>query len=410
MTQWIDAMFVRGGTSKGLFFTDAELPIELPGDDRADPAALVRRDAALCAALGSPDPFGRQLDGMGGGASSLSKAMIVGRSARPGVDLDYTFAQVAIDEARVDYSGNCGNLSSGVAPFALAAGLVSRPDGPQSFTLFNTNTRQLVRVRLTVEEGQAAVPGDLVLPGVSGSGSPIELVYPAPGGSRTAGLLPSGDPVDVLRVGGREMRVSLVDATIPLVLVRAEDVGLTGADSPDELDSDRDTMGLLDEIRRAGAARMGLCEDPDSAPLAVPKITIVAPPADARLLDGTVAQASAVDLLVRPISMGQAHRAVPGTGAMCVAAAAATPGTIVAEALRGSGAQESQRPGSGSAASPGGGIVVRLGTPSGAVVAAARTTPGLGVSETSLSRTARVLMRGQVAIPGDAAGVAPAAA
>lgn len=403
--RWIEAGFVRGGTSKGLCFRAEQLPggLELPGagdggrlpehegasggesgnrgEDR-----FRERDRLLCAALGSPDPYGRQLDGMGGGVSSLSKAMIVDRSERPGIDLDYTFAQVGIGEAAVDYSGNCGNLSSAVVPFALAAGLIDAEDGPQRFALFNMNTRQTVVVRLTVEGGQAAARGGFELPGVGGAGSPVELVYPDSGGSRTSGVLPTGSAVDVLQVDDRSVRASLVDATIPLVLVEAEELGLRATESPEQLDADTATMELLERIRRAGAVRMGLCAHEDAAPLAVPKITLVAAPRESRLLDGSTLPPGAADVLVRPVSMGQAHRAVPGTGAMCLAAAARIGGTVV-ERIVG--------PGEGP---------VRLGTPSGVVTAAAEVDPRAGASqphvvETSLARTARVLMLGRVAIP-----------
>lgn len=422
-TTWITTAFLRGGTSKGLFFTDAELPLAIRGrkfeaPDDADAASdldsdLDYRDAVLCAALGSPDPFGRQLDGMGGGVSSLSKAMIVGRSRRPGIDLDYTFAQVPVmgtDGAgvAVDYSGNCGNLSSGVVPFALAAGLVERPDGLQRFALYNLNTGSRVDVRLTVVDGRAAVAGDLALPGVAGTGSPIELVYPDPGGSRTAGLLPTGSVIDVLRVaagdgetpGGaadaeREVRVSIVDAAIPLVLVPADELGLTGAETPAELESRSEVMRLLERLRRAGAVAAGLCDDAGKAPLAVPKVVVVAPPADAALLDGSTQPAAGVDVLARTLSMGRAHGAVPGTGAMCLAAAALVAGTVVHEAAATTAAL----------ASPANGKL-RIGTPSGAVTAAAvletdEAAAGSAmpvITETALARTARVLMRGEVAV------------
>lgn len=469
MTTWIDASFVRGGTSKGLCFRAEDLPggLALPStvassgfgeeDHLTRTRSLADRDAILCAAMGSPDAYGRQLDGMGGGISSLSKAMIVGRSDREGVDLDYTFAQIEIGEARVDYSGNCGNLSSAVVPFALAAGIIEAADGPREFTLFNTNTDGIVKVRLVVLGGQAAVDGDLALPGVAGQGSPVELVYPSPGGSRTAGVLPTGNSVDVLTVPGpvpgaaieaggaraangmgerREVRASLVDAAIPLVLVRASDFGLTGAESPEQLDADAATMELLESVRREGAVRMGLCETPEVAPQAVPKITLVAPPIESRLLDGSTLPADASDVLVRAISMGQAHRAVPGTGAMCLAAAAAIGGsmlpTLVAEIV---GKSRGERHPAGPAAKVTGTAVtagadgthgaegsagtvgtdgtvgtegtVRLATPSGVVTAAAvvastrAALPELNrplVIETSLARTARVLMRGQVAV------------
>lgn len=392
MTRWIDTMFVRGGTSKGLLFEAAALPggLALPSDPEADPAALRERDGILCAALGSPDRFGRQLDGMGGGVSSLSKAMVVDRSERPGIDLDYTFAQVSVDAAVVDYAGNCGNLSSAVVPFALAAGLVARDDGPQRFALWNTNTGKRVDVRLVVRDGLAEVPGELTIPGVSGAGSPIELVYPDPGGSRTSGLRPTGRSAEELEVDGRAVRVSLVDATNPLVLVAAADVGVTGAELPAELDANAAAMELLERLRRAGAVRMGMCDDPASAPLAVPKVVVIAPAAASRQLDGVELPASEVDVLARTLSMGRTHNAVPGTAAMCLAAAAEIVGSVVAEAA-----------GSGRSGS------LRIGTPSGvvmagAVVAHSRTAdPALDVPlavETSLARTARILMRGSVAV------------
>ncbi|MFT4232411.1 MAG: PrpF domain-containing protein [Leucobacter sp.] len=447
MTRWIDTMFMRGGTSKGLMFEAASLPggLTLPGDPAAaltvgsagpvadsadlaagpasasagpsaasdlatgaadrpatDPAtaaahraALRERDAILCAALGSPDPFGRQLDGMGGGVSSLSKAMIVAPSERPGIDLDYTFAQVAVGAAEVDYAGNCGNLSSAVAPFALAAGLIARADGPQRFALFNTNTGKRVDVRLTVRGGVAAETGELSIPGVAGAGSPVELVYPEPGGSRTSGLLPTGSVVDDLEVGPgfgiSAVRASLVDATNPLVLVAAADIGVTAAEMPAELDANREAMALLERLRRVGAVRMGMCGDPESAPQAVPKAVVIAPPAPSRLLDGRELPAAEVDLLARVISMGQTHNAIPGTAAMCLAAAAQIGGGIAAEAVGARGAGS-----------------LRIGTPSGVVTAGAVVVrsrsadhPELNAPlalETSLARTARILMRGQVAV------------
>ncbi|WP_449283011.1 PrpF domain-containing protein [Leucobacter sp.] len=394
MTRWIETMFVRGGTSKGLMFAAAALPggLALPGDPAADPAVLRERDGILCAALGSPDRFGRQLDGMGGGVSSLSKAMMVDRSVRPGIDLDYTFAQVSVDEPVVDYAGNCGNLSSAVVPFALAAGLIARVDGPQRFALWNTNTGKRVDVRLAVQGGLAAVPGGLSIPGVAGTGSPIELVYPDPGGSRTAGLRPTGRSVEEIEVDGRAVRVSLVDATNPLVLVASADVGVTGAELPAELDANTAAMELLERLRRAGAVRMGMCTDPEAAPLAVPKVVVIAPAAASRQLDGVELPASEVDVLARTLSMGRTHNAVPGTAAMCLAAAAEIPGGIAAEAAGGGRLGGS----------------LRIGTPSGVVTAGAVVTHSGAVDpepddaphavETSLARTARILMRGSVAV------------
>lgn len=361
MTKWINACFVRGGTSKGLFFNAADLPSDQD-----------ERDAALCIFMGSPDPHGRQLNGMGGGISSLSKVMLVSASTRVGYDLEYTFGQVEVDVGRIDYSGNCGNLSSGVVPFALEAGILDCPDGTHEFTMFNTNTSKTVKSTLDIVNGRAATTGDVELPGVSGTGSAITLSYPQPAGSRTSGLLPTGSATDILNGDGTAITVSLVDSTLPVVIVRAEDVGLSGTELPGEIDANKPVKLLLERLRQAGAAAMGFQKCPE----VVPKIAVIAPPQDSTTLDGTDLNSDAVDIMVRMISMGKAHLAVPGTGAMCLAAAAATAGTLVADIT---GTRNK----------------VRLGTPSGAVIAAADYQDGKLVS-TSLIRTARVLMRGQV--------------
>lgn len=369
--QWIEAAFVRGGTSKGLFFAQDWLP-----EDESD------RNRVFAEALGSPDRFGRQLDGLGGGISSLSKVMVVSRSQREGVDLDYTFGQVAVDTGETDYAGNCGNLSSGVVPFALEAGLVKARDGRREFTLYNTNTAKIVRVVLTVIEGRAAVGGELSLPGVHGTAAPIELSYPDPAGSRSAGLLPTGNPVDTLRVEGRDYPVTLVDAALPTVVIEASRLGLEGTESPEQIDANKPVMELLEQIRRAGAAAMGLCATPEEAALVMPKIVLASAPAPATLLDGTLSDAAESDLVIRVISMGQTHKAVPGTGAMCLAAAAQVPGSIPAALA---GARQ--------------GEVIRLGTPSGSVSAAAHFDNAGKLAHTSLLRTARVLMKGFVQLP-----------
>ncbi|WP_209325628.1 PrpF domain-containing protein [Brevibacterium renqingii] len=380
MTRWIEAAFVRGGTSKGLFFRSDALP-ELGDDGDAS-----QWDAIFCSALGSPDSFGRQLDGMGGGISSLSKVMVVSASRRPGVDLDYTFAQVAVAEAVVDYSGNCGNLSSGVVPFALQSGLLTAADGWHVFRLFNSNTGQFVDVGLTVEDGQAAVEGAFELPGVSGRAAPIELIYPDPAGSRTSDLLPTGRPSEPIEVGGARFEVSMVDATLPVVIVPAAAIGLNGDESPEAIDANRPSMLLIAELRRKAAVRMGLCQSPEEAPQVVPKVAIVTSQTPTTLLDGTKLAAKDSDLPVRMISMGQTHKAVPGTGAMCLAAAALIPDTIVNRIIT-------------RAETPASGPEVRLGTPSGVVTASAVwDAEQKTVTATSLFRTARVLMRGQVAV------------
>ena len=374
LNTWIDAMFMRGGTSKGLFFREQDLPPAGP-----------QRDRVFTGALGSPDPFGRQLDGMGGGISSLSKVVSVAPSSRPDADVEYTFGQVAVREAAVDYSGNCGNLSPAVVPFALLAGIHEvDDDGPASVIAHNTNTGKLIEVRLEVADGAAVTSGDFVLPGVAGSGAPIELRYLDPSGSRTSGALPTGCSVDTLEGGGRSIEVSLVDVATPMVFVAATDLGLTGAELPEALDADAELAALVERTRRAGAVAMGLCAVPEDAPQSVPKIAMVAPPADSVLLDGTAVPAEECDVLIRAASMGLSHRAIPGTSAMCAAAAANIEGTVVQRSSTSSGSE------------------LRIATPSGVVSCAADVSPqdgAVSVTAASLFRTARPLMRGQVALP-----------
>ncbi|SMX85488.1 hypothetical protein BSP239C_01774 [Brevibacterium sp. 239c] len=388
MTHWIDAAFVRGGTSKGLYFRADALPTldSVPGPGPGPDGTTSAWDAIFCSALGSPDAFGRQLDGMGGGISSLSKVMVVSASDREGVDLDYTFGQVDVAEAAVDYSGNCGNLSSGVVPFALIAEIISAADGWHVFRLFNTNTGKLVDVGLTVVDGQASVAGDFELTGVSGTGAPIELIYPDPAGSRTSGLLPTGVSSESIDVDGAMFDVSMVDASLPVVIVPAAAIGLNGDESPESIDANRHSTLMIEELRRKAAVRMGLCESPETAPQVVPKVAVVTSPEPTTLLDGTTLAAADSDVVVRMISMGQTHKAVPGTGAMCLAAAAQISGTIVYGIIHRS---EHSVPGP----------EVRLGTPSGVVTASAVWDEAQKtVTAASLFRTARVLMRGQVAV------------
>ncbi|WP_298591492.1 PrpF domain-containing protein [uncultured Kocuria sp.] len=369
----MNATFMRGGTSKGVFFDERDLP-----------AVGIERDTVFTSALGSPDPFGRQLDGMGGGISSLSKVVSVAASHRPDADVEYTFGQVAVGEAVVDYSGNCGNLSSAVVPFALLAGIHTvEADGPARVVLHNTNTDKLIAVQLCVTGGLAETDGDFVLPGVAGTGSPIELEYLHPGGAKTGAVLPTGHAVDRLDLDGREVEVSLVDVATPMVFVAAGDIGVTGRESPESLDADAGVMASLDRIRRAAAVAMGMCRAPEEAPLAVPKVAMVAAPATTTLLDGRQVAAEDCDVVVRVVSMESIHRAIPGTAALCTAAAANIAGTLVEHLSAGAGHE------------------LRIATPSGVVVssAAVRTHGALPeVVSASLFRTARPLMRGQVAV------------
>jgi 2-methylaconitate cis-trans-isomerase PrpF len=374
--RFVPAVFMRGGTSKGLFFQAKDLP--------ADPED---RDRVLLAALGSPDPFGRQLDGMGGGLSSLSKAALIGPPTRSGADVDYTFAQVAVDRPVVDLGANCGNLSSAVGPYAVDQGLCPRTDGPALVRIHNTNTGGLIHARFAVRGGCAETRGELAIPGVAGTGAPIRLDFLDPGGARTGRLLPTGRPVDEVSLdrAGR-LRLSLVDATNPVAFVAAADLGLEGTESPEELEARPDVMALLDRLRRQAGVLMGLAPDPAAVDLANPKIALLCPPRPFRTLDGRLVAAADHDVGVRMLSMERAHRAVPVTGALCVGVASRVAGTV---------AQALARPAAA-------GDPVRVGSPSGVVQVAAQVVEAAGrwrAESATLYRTARTLMRGQVAVP-----------
>ena len=365
----IRAVYMRGGTSRCLLFHARDLP----------PAGR-ERDAILLAALGSPDPYGRQLDGLGGGISSLSKACIIGPPSVPDADVDYTFAQVEIRKAAVDYAGNCGNCSSSVGPFAIDEGLVPARDGETVVRIHNTNTRKLIVAHVPVEGGEAAVHGDFELAGVPGRGARIALDFVEPGGAGTGRLLPTGRPRDV--VAGVE--VSCVDATNPVVFVRAGDLGLTGTEPPPAVDADHELSARLEKLRVEAAARMGVAES-----AAVPKIAFVAPPTEATTLDGVRYPAAASDVIARAISMGSCHRAFPLTAAMCLAVAARIEDTVVHECVRGRAPETRGRP-------------VLLLHPSGVLPLDAAVSLKDGVpwaERVTVYRTARRLMEGFVRVP-----------
>jgi hypothetical protein len=368
---------MRGGTSKGVFFHARDLP-----EDQEE------RDRLFLSVIGSPDVYGRQLDGMGGGVSSLSKVVIIGPSTRPNADVDYTFAQVAVNRKLVDYGATCGNLASAVGPFALDEGLVYGAGSAAEVCIHSVNTGKLIRSHFELESGSAAVSGTLALPGVAGTGAPIRLEFLDPAGAATGTLLPSGLPVDVLDVPDRgAIQVSMVDAATACVFVRARDLGLLGNEEPGELDANAELMRALENIRCLAGLKMGLRESIDemrSQSPGSPKIAIVAPPQSARLLDGSVVPAQRMDVSVRMLSMGQAHRAIPLTGALCLAVAAKIAGTVVAETAR-----------------PG--VELRVGTPSGVFPVSADITrePEWQVRSASVYRTARRLMEGRVLVPRD---------
>lgn len=269
----IPAVFMRGGTSKALMFRRSDLPLKRE-----------EWDTIFISALGSPDPEARQLDGLGGGVSSLSKVCIVGPPTRADADVDYTFGQVAVREALVDYSGSCGNMSSAIGPFALDEGMLAAAprDGEVIVRIHDTNAGRIIIARFLARDGEAEVDGDLLLDGVSGSGAPIRLDFMDPGGARSGHLLPSGHARDVLDVPGvGPIQATMVDAASPCAFIRAEAVGATGTETPQELDASAELLDRLDAIRRHAAVAMGLAENAEAARKrpSLPRIAMLTPPA-----------------------------------------------------------------------------------------------------------------------------------
>lgn len=345
----IPCVYMRGGTSRALVFRAADLPA-----DRSE------WDAIFLAAMGVPDGNGRNLDGMGGGLSSLNKVCVIGPPTRPDADVDYTFAQCAVKEARVDYAGNCGNMSAAVGPFAIEEGLVAcSPDGEAVVRIHNTNTQRIIVARFPVEAGALAASGDLAIDGVEGTAAPIRLEFLAPGGAKTGKLLPTGNAADL--IDGIE--ASCVDAANPCVFVMASALGKIGSESPQELEADADFLARMAAIREAGAELMGI---PGSA--SVPLVAMVS------------AGGASADIQVRMVSMGQPHRATPITGAVCLAIAARIPGSLPHRLCR----------------APDGPI--RIGHPSGVTMVDAALNAAGEAEYGAVYRTARRLFEGAVVL------------
>jgi 2-methylaconitate isomerase len=324
MRKTIPAIFMRGGTSKGVFFHEADLP--------DDPE---QRDQVILEVLGSPDPYQRQLNGMGGGISSLSKAMIVTASDRSDADVDYTFAQVSVTEESVGYAGNCGNLSSAIGPFAVEEGLIKVPDGETTLRLYNTNTDKIIQSKFHVRDSLPVESGDFEIAGVAGTGAEIALDYLDPGGAITGQLIPTGKMVDTFDISGfGTMEASVVDSTACGVFAWAHSFGLTGTESPDEIEAKPDVMAGLEELRVKAAVLAGVANRVEDVPQSAPKVSIVAKPADFKALDGTHVDGDKADILIRIVSMQRVHRATTMTGAMCLASACKIEGTIPYMAAR----------------------------------------------------------------------------
>lgn len=373
----LNAVFMRGGTSKALVFHQRDLPSE-----RARWAPI------FLAAMGSPDPYGRQLDGMGGGLTSLSKVCVVGPPTHAGADVDYTFAQVSVSQATVDYSGNCGNMSSAIGPFAVDEGLVAAPrDAEACVRIHNTNTGKLIVARFPTRGGRAAVRGPLAIDGVAGTGAPIRLEFRDLSGAKTGRLLPTGSPMQVLALAdGRSVRASLVDAANPCLFVDAGDLGCAGTEAPEEIEGNAELMSALETLRRIGSVAMGIAASPEQAAQirSIPFIGLVSRMQAHRVRGGNALGPADADLCVRMLSSGTPHRAIPITSALCVAVACRTPGTLPAMlSAAGSGP-------------------IRIAHPSGVVMVEADREPGGGdgdapaVRHASVYRTARRLFQGQV--------------
>ncbi len=371
----IPAVFARGGTSRAVLFHGRDLA----GFDRAG------RDAVILTALGSPDPHGRQVDGLGGGASSLSKAAVITPAPDPGADVEFEFAQVDVGSALVDWSGTCGNISSAVGPFAIDEGLVAPAEPVTEVRVVAAPAGGRFVARVPVEHGAPASGGTLSIDGVPGEGARIELEHLDPAGSLGRGPLPTARAAQPLALAsGGSVEVTLVDVSIPVVFVAAQDAGVDPAAPAAALDADAGLLGRLEEVRRAAAAALGMTGAPGGAPPAVPKIAAVAPPAAFEASDGRRVEAAGTDVLARCVSMGRFHRTYPMSVAMATAAAARIPGTLVARACRG---------GEGP---------VRIGHPAGVMPVECSVEPAGArwrVRSVTTYRTARRIMEGHVLVP-----------
>ncbi|VFR18541.1 2-methylaconitate cis-trans isomerase [plant metagenome] len=382
----IPATYMRGGTSKGVFFVLDELPV---------PARVAgpSRDALLLRVIGSPDPYGKQIDGMGGATSSTSKSVIVSRSTRPGHDVDYLFGQVSIDMPFVDWSGNCGNLSAAVGPFAIRNGLVDAArvprDGIAVVRIWQANISKTIIAHVPMTDGQVQETGDFELDGVTFPAAEVVLAFMNPAEDGEGGsMFPTGNVVDVLDVPGiGSFRATFINSGIPTIFLEAEALGYTGAELQDDINADAQALATFETLRAHGALRMGLIKSLDEAGSRqhTPKIAFVAPPRAYTASSGKAIGAGDVDVLVRALSMGKLHHAMMGTASVAIATAAAVPGTLVNLAA-GGGERET----------------VCFGHPSGTLRVGARAQQENGewtVTKAIMSRSARVLMQGWVHVP-----------
>ncbi|MBL8473892.1 MAG: 2-methylaconitate cis-trans isomerase PrpF [Rhodocyclaceae bacterium] len=377
----IPAVYMRGGTSKGVFFLAGDLP--------ADPAL---RERVLLRVIGSPDPYGKHIDGMGGATSSTSKVVIVGRSTRPDCDVDYLFGQVAVDRPVIDWSGNCGNLTAAVGPFAIASGLLpAAADGLMRVRIWQANVGRKIAAEVPVQGGEVQETGQFELDGVAFPAAEVRLEFLDPAaedGSTGGALFPTGARLDKLDVPGLgQFEATLINAGNPAIFIAAEALGLSGTELPAEVNGNAALLARAEAIRCAGALAMGLVHNAEQAAqrMHTPKLAVLAPPAAYTSSSGKRIEARDMDFLARIFSMGQLHHAMTGTGAVALAVAAAIPGTLVSRYTGPAGRGE-----------------VRFGHPSGLLQAGAVAEQIDGnwvVRKAVMSRSARRIMEGWVRIP-----------
>ncbi len=380
----IPATYMRGGTSKGVFFKLTDLPeaAQLPG---------AARDNLLLRVIGSPDPYGKQTDGMGGATSSTSKTVILSKSSEPGHDVEYLFGQVAIDKAFVDWSGNCGNLTAAVGSFAISHGLVDPSRIPHNgvavVRIWQANINKTIIAYVPMTDGEVQETGDFELDGVTFPAAEVKIEFVDPVGD--AAMFPTGNRIDVLEVPGvGTFKATLIAAGIPTIFLNAADLGFLGTELQGDINGDEKILAMFETIRAHGAIKMGLIQTVEEAASRqhTPKVAFLAPPAAYTSSSGKVVAAEDIDLNVRALSMGLLHHAMMGTAAVAIATAAAIPGTLVNIAAGGGERSE-----------------VRFGHPSGTLKVGAQVSEIDGewkAQTVSMSRSARVLMKGEVFIPG----------
>ena len=385
----IPATYMRGGTSKGIFFKLDDLPAAAPTPGAA-------RDKILLRVIGSPDPYGKQIDGLGNASSSTSKAVILSKSAEPDHDVDYLFGQVSIDKPFVDWSGNCGNLTAAVGAFAISNGLVDAAripsDGLCTVRIWQANIRKTIIAHVQITHGQVQETGDFELDGVTFPAAEVQIEFldPADDGEEGGAMFPTGNLVDELEVPGiGTFPATLINAGIPTIFLNAADIGYQGTELQEHINSDEQALAKFETIRAYGALKMGLIADISEAAARqhTPKVAFVAAPQDYVSSSGKPVAAADVDLLVRALSMGKLHHAMMGTAAVAIGTAAAIPGTLVNLAAGGGGRE-----------------AVRFGHPSGTLRVGAQAKLENGewkVTKAIMSRSARVIMEGFVRVPGD---------